>query len=580
MAGGAVLRLKRFGVPEHGGMDEFDLDSCPCPTITANGLSRVGHSQYHVQEMIVIRSQNKNGWISGRPFPVDEPSPTLMAHGMAGDHWRSMNLEDDGMPEELQDQGQPGKPPYRVPTMQEVAAIPWNGLTVASTFSGGGGSCTGYRMAGYRVAWASEFVPAAQESYKANAAPGSILDGRDVRTVQPQEVLDALGIQKGDLDLLDGSPPCQAFSTAGKRHKGWGKDKTYEHGAKQKNEDLFQDYVRLLRGLMPRTFVAENVSGLVKGVAKGYFIEILRALKDSGYRVECRVLDAQWLGVPQCRQRTIFVGVREDLCAAHGVGPVHPKPLPWRYSVREACPWIGRAVHDTSGRMGAGVNSYSAGEVTDRPCPAVTIGVAGLNTRHFAVEEAKPTLKMGAHGFFPGREIDLTREPAPSVAATGLGSYDYELENAAGNDLAVPHVAGPETDISRYAIGDEWDKLKPGEQSKKYFNLIKPSPDQPSPSIMASSGAFPSAAQPLHPTEKRKFTIAELRRIGSFPDDYVLCGSYADQWARIGNSVPPVMAFHVGRAIRDQVLFKVDGREPWQHDPQCLIQQPASAPGG
>ena len=132
--------------------------------------------------------------------------------------------------------------------------------------------------------------------------------------------MERIGIKKGELDLFDGSPPCQAFSTAGKRAKGWGKAKTYEHGAKQCNERLFDEYVRLLRGLMPKTFVAENVSGLVKGVAKGMFLEILAALKASGYRVTCRVLDAQWLGVPQMRQRTIFVGVREDL----GLDPVHP----------------------------------------------------------------------------------------------------------------------------------------------------------------------------------------------------------------------------------------------------------------
>jgi site-specific DNA-cytosine methylase len=91
-------------------------------------------------------------------------------------------------------------------------------------------------------------------------------------------VLKACGLKAGELDVLDGSPPCQAFSTAGKREKGWGKDRAYEHGAKQKNEDLFFEFIRLRDGIMPRTFVAENVSGLVKGAAKGYFLEILREL--------------------------------------------------------------------------------------------------------------------------------------------------------------------------------------------------------------------------------------------------------------------------------------------------------------
>lgn len=107
------------------------------------------------------------------------------------------------------------KPPYTVPTMKEVAALPWNGLRVASTFSGGGGSCTGYRMAGYRVVYANEFIPAAQETYKANH-PDSFLDTRDIRTVSAADVLKATGLSEGELDLFDGSPPCSAFSTAGK----------------------------------------------------------------------------------------------------------------------------------------------------------------------------------------------------------------------------------------------------------------------------------------------------------------------------------------------------------------------------
>ena len=80
------------------------------------------------------------------------------------------------------------KPPYRVPSMAEIAAVPWNGFTAISTFSGCGGSCRGYRMAGFRLAWASEFIPAAAEVYRANH-PETILDTRDIRKVQPAEIL-------------------------------------------------------------------------------------------------------------------------------------------------------------------------------------------------------------------------------------------------------------------------------------------------------------------------------------------------------------------------------------------------------
>ena len=383
------------------------------------------------------------------------------------------------------------KPPYRVPLMSEIRALPWNGFTAASTFSGCGGSSLGYKMAGFKVAWASEFIPAAQETYRANH-PDTILDTRDIRTVQPEEVLAALKMQPGDLDLLDGSPPCASFSTAGKREAGWGKVKKYSDGA-QRTDDLFHEFIRLVRGIRPKVFVAENVSGLVKGTAKGYFLEILAAMKASGYRVTCRVLDAQWLGVPQQRQRTIFVGVREDLNRE----PVHPKPLPYRYSVRDALPWI-------------------------------------VKVR-----------KAGAFG-------EESYVGADSVGADSVGAQPSSGNNFNNGSGKVES----ETDISRYAIGAEWEKLKPGEQSGKYFSLQRCSETEPSPCVQTSHGNL-STAGITHPTEKRKFTIAELRRICAFPDDFILTGSYAQQWERLGRAVPPVMMAAVAATIRDEILAKL-----------------------
>ncbi len=150
----------------------------------------------------------------------------------------------------------PAKPPYRVPSMAEVRAVPLCGLRVASTFSGGGGSSLGYRMAGLKVAWASEFVESARETYAANF-PDTILDARDVREVRGAEILAALGMREGELDVLDGSPPCSAFSTAEKRDKGWGEKKNYSDGKEQVIEDLFFEYARLVGEVRPRAFVAE-----------------------------------------------------------------------------------------------------------------------------------------------------------------------------------------------------------------------------------------------------------------------------------------------------------------------------------
>ncbi len=364
---------------------------------------------------------------------TDIPCCAIIA-GTVGNIW----IEDDGKPMIA---ATTSKPPYDVLSMEEIRSMPWNGLTVASTFSGAGGSCTGYRMAGFKIVWVNEFVPAAQASYKANAAEDCHLDCRDIKHVQAADIFKSTGLKQGELDLFDGSPPCQAFSTAGKREKGWGKKKQYEHGASQCNETLFSEYIRLLRGLMPRTFVAENVSGLVKGTAKGYFLDILKDLKASGYRVKCKVLDAQWLGVPQQRQRTIFIGVREDL----GLDPVHPKPLPYRYSVRDALPYV------TACGSGGSFADWKA------------MGRDPLKT--FVLAEAGP---------------------CHTVIASGVSQGVGMLEDAKG---------------------------------------------------------------------KRKFTIAELKRICAFPDDFILKGTYAQQWERLGNSVPPVMMRHIAETIRDKILL-------------------------
>jgi DNA (cytosine-5)-methyltransferase 1 len=209
-----------------------------------------------------------------------------------------------------------------------------NGFSMVSTFSGCGGSCLGFEMAGFDLRWANEFIPEARETYKANH-DGVILDGRDIREVKGLEILEAIGLGVGELDLFEGSPPCASFSSAGTREKGWGKEKSYSD-SKQRADDLFFEYSRLIKEIQPKTFIAENVSGLVRGTALGYFREILRDLASNGYKVEAKLLDASWLGVPQARKRIIFIGVRNDLVEKYKVAPAFPLPFDYQYSLSEA----------------------------------------------------------------------------------------------------------------------------------------------------------------------------------------------------------------------------------------------------
>lgn len=358
------------------------------------------------------------------------------------------------------------KPKYKVPLMKEIEQIPWNGYNVVSTFSGGGGSCLGYRMAGYHVLWANEFVEEAQKTYRANHK-GTYLDCRDIRTVQPEDILEQIGLKKGEIDLFDGSPPCCAFSTAGKREKGWNKERDYSDGKKQRIEDLFEEYIRLLDGLQPKTFVAENVSGMVKGKAIGYFKYYLRKMKDCGYNVEAKLLNAKWLGVPQSRERIIFVGVRNDLNIAH----VFPKPLSYYYTLRDAFENLDISSDEIKYLIDT-ANKYSWGQVLKK----------------------------------------LPKNPKKVISG------------------------------SRVMNGS-------------YFNLVRESFYAPCSTICQMNGAD-SASGNCHPIENRKFTINELKRITSLPDDFILTGNFAQQWERAGRMVPPIMMMNIAKTIQTEVLDK------------------------
>lgn len=316
-------------------------------------------------------------------------------------------------------------------------------FTVISTFSGCGGSSLGYKLAGGKVLLAVEFDRHAIDTYHENF-PETDIFGDDIAKLSVQEVLRRTGLVVGELDLFDGSPPCQGFSTAGRRQLD------------DPRNGLFREYVRLLEGLKPKVFVMENVPGMVLGKMKLVFAEIMRALKSAGYRVSARVLDAQYFNVPQRRKRMIFIGVREDL----GIDPTHPKPL------AKPIP-IGHAVADLP--------------------------------------------------------IDATR-------TLNEQAYFY------------------------------WVKLKPGQTFAKvhpkghWFNGTKVDPMKPAPTVTKTCMPAGGGAGLFHWKYPRILNMAELKRIASFPDSFVFRGDFKEQWARIGNSVPPNFMRGIAEHIYQTVL--------------------------
>jgi len=186
--------------------------------------------------------------------------------------------------------------------------------TVFSCFAGGGGSSFGYKLAGFDVLGCNEIDPKMMEAYKVNHNPKySFLE-----PIQTFKFKKDLPDELYNLDILDGSPPCSSFSMAGNREKDWGKEKKFREGqAKQVLDNLFFDFIDLVKELKPKIVIAENVKGLLMGNAmkykSNYVNKIYKTFDKAGYYIQHWLLNASKMGVPQGRERVFFICLRKDL---------------------------------------------------------------------------------------------------------------------------------------------------------------------------------------------------------------------------------------------------------------------------
>lgn len=186
-------------------------------------------------------------------------------------------------------------------------------VNVISLFCGCGGSSLGYKRANCNIALATDFNPRALATYKLNFPHTKIIN-EDIRNLTVKRITELTNIQPGELDILDGSPPCTPFSLCGSREEGW--NKIYKHAGEreaQATNDLFYEYIRLVMALKPKTFIAENVRGLIIGKAKGYFLDITKKLRNIGYIIETFDINAKDFEVAQSRPRIIITGIRDDI---------------------------------------------------------------------------------------------------------------------------------------------------------------------------------------------------------------------------------------------------------------------------
>lgn len=158
-----------------------------------------------------------------------------------------------------------------------------------SLFSGCGGSDLALQKLGYKVVWANDLSKIACETYSDNIGP--VIECGDIANFE--KFLDA--------EFLVGCYPCQGFTQGGRRK--WGDSINF----------LYQQFDRVLRIVQPKAFVVENVNGMAYGPNRELLDNQLRRYRLAGYRVNWRVLDAQFHGVAQSRRRVFIVGIRSDL---------------------------------------------------------------------------------------------------------------------------------------------------------------------------------------------------------------------------------------------------------------------------
>ena len=374
--------------------------------------------------------------------------------------------------------------PYTLKDVYDASAQ--EKFKVISTFAGGGGSSTGYRLAGGKVLVCNEFVAEAQRTYAENYPDTVILPG-DIKELTGKDFLDAAGVDVGELDILDGSPPCSAFSMAGivshksggKDSDGWGSTKNYSDGKKIENiEDLFFEFLRVANEIKPKVIIAENVAGLTMGEAKEYYNKIQNTFENIGYDVASKVLNSVKYGVPQTRTRVFFIAVREDVTANIGLTFMNIASI------------------------------FPEG-----------------NSEVISLEEA-----------FEGLEYDQKE-------------IDYLIKRWTASAHYKDTVALMPLDPPKVLTGADYHP------KGHHFNVKRCSRHLPSPTLTAT-GAGETGAGGCHWSEPRKFTIAELKRIMSLPDDFILTGKHSKKAERCGRMVPPLMMTALAEAVYTNVLEK------------------------
>lgn len=394
--------------------------------------------------------------------------------------------------------------------MSEFLTDPSNRLTSMDLFAGAGGLTEGLKEAGFTSLYANEWIDQYANTFR-NNHPGTWVQSGDIRELDAGSIRSVLGLAQGQLDLLAGGPPCQGFSI---------------NAPSRSNDDyrnhLFQEYLRFVEEFRPKAVLIENVPGIVSFSGGATLDAICMSLAELGYGTDVRVLYAPHFGVPQTRWRTIIIGLYgKDVSQDVFPSPLRVAPRRVNFTSR----WNGRAlVQDIPVQLPAHTTLHEA--ISDLP-----VLKSGELYPEFGEYPIKPQsryqarLRVGSPG--------VTNHQAPRLSPENLSRLSYIPQG--GNWQDIPFELLPKG----------MKRARPTDHTKRYGRSRW---EGLSSTILTKCdphwGAF------FHPDQDRSFTVREAARIQSFPDSYMFTGSRVDQFAQVGNAVPPMLGAAVGRSIR------------------------------